>query len=163
MSLVLTLEASVLFILYLAPGTTPKTACNRSLNGPRYFRRLRNPTPLPLQSAQQPSLPRHFTIYAAHSITMRPTPSLQSYFRISLRRSAIGLPTRTLGVLKALGLRKRLSTVYHPVTQNVAGMIMRVKELVDVAEVVDMKTKSEMKELRRPDAGFYVERRKGGF
>lgn len=94
---------------------------------------------------------------------MRPTPSLQSYFRISLRRSAIGLPTSTLGVLKALGLRKRLSTVYHPVTQNVAGMIMRVKELVDVAEVEDMRTKSEMKELRRPDPGFYVERRKGGF
>jgi len=38
-------------------------------------------------------------------------------------------------------------------------MIMKVKELVDVKEVEDKLEKSELKELRRPYPGFYVERR----
>ena len=83
------------------------------------------------------------------------------YFRITLLRSAIGLPTRTAGVLAALGLHKRLRTVYHPVTPDVAGQIFAVKELVDVQEVDQALTKGEMKDLRRPDPGFYVERRAG--
>lgn len=36
-----------------------------------------------------------------------------SYFRITLMRSGIGMPEKTQGVLKALGLRKRMTTVYH--------------------------------------------------
>ena len=82
-----------------------------------------------------------------------------SYFRITLMRSAIGLPLKTKGVLQALGLRKRLRTVYHPVSPDVAGQIFAVKELVDVQEVDRALSKEEMKELRRPDPGFYVESR----
>lgn len=52
-----------------------------------------------------------------------------------------------------------MTTVYHPVSQDVAGQIMRVKELVDVTEVETALTKEEMKALRRPDPGFYIERR----
>ena len=74
-------------------------------------------------------------------------------------RSAIGLPTKTTGVLKALGLRKRMRTVYHPVTPDVAGQIFAVKELVDVQEVDQKLSKDEMRELRKPEAGFYVEKR----
>ncbi|KAH9821363.1 mitochondrial 54S ribosomal protein YmL33 [Teratosphaeria destructans] len=85
--------------------------------------------------------------------------SATSYFRITLLRSAIGLPTKTTGVLKALGLHKRLRTVYHPVSQTVAGQIFAVKELVDVQEVAEKLTPQEMKELRRPEKGYYVERR----
>ncbi|KAK5159696.1 mitochondrial 54S ribosomal protein YmL33 [Cryomyces antarcticus] len=81
------------------------------------------------------------------------------YFRITLLRSAIGLPRRSSGVLAALGLRKRMRTVYHPVTPTVAGQIMHVKELVDVEEVEEALTKEEMRELRRPDSGFWVESR----
>ena len=55
-----------------------------------------------------------------------------AFFKITLRRSAIGLPERTRGVLAALGLRRRMQTVYHPVSPQFAGMIMRVKELVDL-------------------------------
>ena len=58
-----------------------------------------------------------------------------SFFRITLHRSAIGLPQRTHGVLAALGLRKRNQTVFHPVSPQFAGMIMKVKELVRVDEV----------------------------
>ncbi|KAK8198672.1 39S ribosomal protein L33, mitochondrial [Zalaria obscura] len=82
-----------------------------------------------------------------------------AFFRITLMRSAIGLPKQTSGVLKALGLRKRLRTVYHPVSPQVAGQIFAVKELVDVQEVDQKLSKEEMKELRRPDTGFYVENR----
>lgn len=52
-----------------------------------------------------------------------------------------------------------MRTVYHPVTPDVAGQIFRVKELVDVQEVDRALSKVEMKELRRPDTGFYVEKR----
>ncbi|KAK3713643.1 39S ribosomal protein L33, mitochondrial [Vermiconidia calcicola] len=86
---------------------------------------------------------------------------MANYFRITLLRSAIGLAQKTHGVLRALGLRKRLRTVYHPVSPQVAGMVFAVKELVDVQEVDQQLTKDEMKDLRRPDPGFYVERRAG--
>jgi large subunit ribosomal protein L30 len=81
------------------------------------------------------------------------------YFRITLLRSGIGMPQKVQGVLKALGLRKRMTTVYHPVSQSVAGQIMRIKELVDVKEVEQAFTKEQMREARRPDPGYYVERR----
>ncbi|EFQ85916.1 hypothetical protein PTT_18995 [Pyrenophora teres f. teres 0-1] len=83
------------------------------------------------------------------------------YFRITLMRSGIGMPQKTQGVLHALGLRKRMTTVYHPVSQSVAGQIMRIKELVDVKEVAYPKTKEQMRRERRPDRGYYVEMRAG--
>lgn len=76
-------------------------------------------------------------------------------------RSGIGLPLKTQGVLKALGLRKRMTTVYHPVTQSVAGQIMRIKELVDVREVEKALTKDQMRAARRPDPGYWVEKKAG--
>ncbi|KAG5976218.1 hypothetical protein E4U55_007429 [Claviceps digitariae] len=81
-----------------------------------------------------------------------------SYFRITLQRSAIGLPTRIRGVLAALGLRKRMQTVFHPVEPHFAGMIMKVKELVSVEEVERKLGKEELKAERTPDSGFYVEK-----
>jgi large subunit ribosomal protein L30 len=80
-----------------------------------------------------------------------------SYFRITLHRSAIGLPKRTRGVLEALGLHRRTQTVFHPVSPQFAGMIMKVKELVKVTEVEYPLTKEEVREERRPEPGFYVE------
>jgi ribosomal protein L30 len=81
------------------------------------------------------------------------------YFKITLMRSGIGLPFKRRGVLAALGLRKRMTTVYHPVSQDIAGMIMSIKELVDVEEVAERKTKQQIKEERKPEPGFYVESR----
>lgn len=80
-----------------------------------------------------------------------------SYFRITLMRSGIGMPKRTRGVLAALGLRRRMKTVFHPVSPEVAGKIMKVKELVHVQEVDKSLTKEELREERRPDPGYYVE------
>ncbi|KAK5056775.1 hypothetical protein LTR84_012307 [Exophiala bonariae] len=82
-----------------------------------------------------------------------------SYFRITLIRSAIGLPSKSANVLKALGLRKRMATVFHPVEPSVAGQIMKVKELVAVREVDKPLTKQQVHQERVPDAGFYIESR----
>lgn len=82
-----------------------------------------------------------------------------SYFRITLHRSAIGLPERTRGVLASLGLRRRTQTVFHPVSPQFAGMIMKVKELVKVEEVDRALTPQEMREARRPERGFWLESR----
>jgi large subunit ribosomal protein L30 len=78
-----------------------------------------------------------------------------SYFRITLMRSGIGMPVKTQGVLHALGLKKRMTTVYHPVTQSVAGQIMRIKE------VKNPMTKEQMRAARRPDPGYFIEQRAG--
>lgn len=81
-----------------------------------------------------------------------------SYFKITLIRSAIGLPRKTQGVLSALGLRKRMRTVFHPVSPQIAGHIMKVKELVAVSEVESALTKAEMRDIRRPEPGYYIEK-----
>ncbi|KAJ6127273.1 hypothetical protein N7523_002885 [Penicillium sp. IBT 18751x] len=81
-----------------------------------------------------------------------------TYFRITLLRSAIGLPRRSTDVLKALGLKKRMATVFHPVSPSVAGQIMRVKELVSVQEVEQALTKQQVHLERKPDPGYYIEK-----
>ncbi|KAJ5627207.1 hypothetical protein N7540_012297 [Penicillium herquei] len=81
-----------------------------------------------------------------------------TFFRITLLRSAIGLPRRSTDVLKALGLKKRMATVFHPVSSSVAGQIMKVKELVEVQEVDRSMTKQEVWLERKPDPGYYVEK-----
>ena len=82
-----------------------------------------------------------------------------SYFRITLTRSGIGMPKRTQGVLMALGLRRRMKTVFHPVSPEVAGQIMRIKELVHVEEVEKPMTQQELRQSRKPDPGYYIEYR----
>lgn len=50
-----------------------------------------------------------------------------------------------------------MRTVFHPVSPEVAGQIMRVKELVAVSEVDRAYSKVEMRDMRRPDPGYYIE------
>lgn len=74
-------------------------------------------------------------------------------------RSGIGLPKRRNDTLVALGLRKRFRTVYKPVNPQIAGLLLRVKELVKVDLVRDdeIVTKEEMRERRRSEKGYVVE------
>lgn len=58
-----------------------------------------------------------------------------THYRVTLRRSAIGLPERKGRVLEALGLHKRLQSVYQAHSQTAAGNILAVKELVHVENV----------------------------
>lgn len=58
-----------------------------------------------------------------------------THFRVTLRRSAIGLPKHTNKVLESLGLRNRLQSIYRPRRADIAGMLLAVKELVHVENV----------------------------
>jgi large subunit ribosomal protein L30 len=84
------------------------------------------------------------------------------FFKVTLLRSAIGLPKKTQGVVAGLGLRKRMRTVYIPVNQESAGKIMKVKELLMVQEVETALTDREQRETRRPDPGYYIEKKARG-
>jgi len=80
-----------------------------------------------------------------------------SYFKITLIRSAIGMTKRQNAILASLGLRKRMSIAYHPVSPDVAGKIMKVKELLAVSECETAETKAEIHRRRQPPCGFVVE------
>lgn len=80
------------------------------------------------------------------------------FFRITLLRSSIGLPQKTRGVLNALGLHKRMTTVYKPINASVAGQILKIKELVAVSEVAESLTVEEERGRRRPERGYVAEK-----
>ncbi|KAJ4307205.1 ATP citrate lyase subunit 1 [Collariella sp. IMI 366227] len=77
----------------------------------------------------------------------------------NLHRSSIGMPKRTRGVLAALGLHRRTQVVFHPVSAQFAGMIMKVKELVRVEEVDRALSKREVQDSRKPEKGFLIVQR----
>jgi large subunit ribosomal protein L30 len=74
-----------------------------------------------------------------------------------LKRSGIGLPSAKLQTLEALGLKKRFQTTYKPVNPQIAGQLLRVKELLDLQLVEEPVSKEEMREARRPPRGYIVE------
>ena len=80
------------------------------------------------------------------------------FFKITLVRSSIGLPQKIQGVLRALGLRKRMNTVYKPIHPTIVGQLMKVKELIAISEVEEAKTRAELRALRQPDPGYYIEK-----
>lgn len=82
----------------------------------------------------------------------------KTHFRITLRRSGISLGERVQGTLSALGLRRRMQTVYHPHTPEAAGMILAVKELVEVQNVSAsaVRTAGQQRAERKAPRGFTV-------
>ena len=81
-----------------------------------------------------------------------------TYFRVTLRRSGISLGKRVQGTLTALGLRRRMQTVYHAHTPEAAGMILAVKELVEVENVPAsaVRTAGQQRAERKAPRGFVV-------
>ena len=79
-----------------------------------------------------------------------------THFRITLRRSAISLPSNIKGTLVALGIHRRMQTVYHRHTPDIAGKILRVKELVQVENVPAsaVRTKTEQRQERKASRGY---------
>ncbi|KAJ3384116.1 hypothetical protein HDU92_003753 [Lobulomyces angularis] len=55
-----------------------------------------------------------------------------SYYQITLKRGVIGLSRDTKEAVAALGLVKRFQVVFRRVEAKHAGLILKVKELVDV-------------------------------
>jgi ribosomal protein L30 len=86
-----------------------------------------------------------------------------THYRITLRRSAIGLPKNKKATLEALGIHRRMQTVYHPHAPEFAGKILALKELVEVENVSasQVRTKEEQTRDRRPSRGYVVVRRAG--
>ena len=81
-----------------------------------------------------------------------------THYRITLRRSAISLPQNIKGTLEALGIHRRLQTVYHRHTPDIAGKILTVKELVTVENVPEsaVRTKWEQRQERKAPRGYSV-------
>lgn len=81
-----------------------------------------------------------------------------THYRITLRRSAIALDARMKGTLLSLGIHRRMQTVYHPHSPEFAGKILRLKELVEVANVPAsaVRTKNEQKQERKAIRGYQV-------
>lgn len=48
--------------------------------------------------------------------------------------------------------------MFHPTGRFVAGILMRVKEIVRVEEVGEAETRDQMKAKRTPEKGFWIER-----
>ena len=81
-----------------------------------------------------------------------------THYRITLQRSAISLPKNIKGTLAALGISRRLQTVYHRHTPDIAGKILTVKELVSVENVPEsaVRTKLEQRLERKAPRGYVV-------
>lgn len=90
---------------------------------------------------------------------LKPPPTEpNTHFRITLRRSAISLPANIKATLEALGIHRRLQTVYHRHNPETAGKILRVKELVEVQNVPAsaVRTKLEQRKERQAPRGYQV-------
>jgi large subunit ribosomal protein L30 len=81
-----------------------------------------------------------------------------THFRVTLRRSGISLGKRVQGTLAALGLRRRMQKVYHSHTPEAAGMILAVKELVEVENVPAsaVRTAGQQRKERKAVRGYVV-------
>ncbi|ORZ01693.1 hypothetical protein BCR43DRAFT_487343 [Syncephalastrum racemosum] len=78
--------------------------------------------------------------------------SLAKYYKVTLRRSTIGLPKQDRATAKTLGLYRLNQTTYHPVSPSAAGLILKIKEIVKVENVEAIPEKSNTK----ADRGYEV-------
>ncbi|EGG04585.1 uncharacterized protein MELLADRAFT_72318 [Melampsora larici-populina 98AG31] len=72
-----------------------------------------------------------------------------THYRVTLFRSAIGLPKPKRDTLASLGLKKRMNTVYHRHSPDAAGLILNVKELLKVENVTEEEMKMAVNSSRR--------------
>ncbi|EUC62773.1 ribosomal protein L30 [Rhizoctonia solani AG-3 Rhs1AP] len=108
-----------------------------------------------------------FARVLTRSLATSSVPTQQSsstHFRITLRRSAIGLPKASKRTLEALGIHRRGATVFQKHSPEAAGKVLRVKELVEVENVSasEVKTKQEMRQERKAVRGYSVVERWSG-
>ncbi|KAJ1726125.1 39S ribosomal protein L33, mitochondrial [Coemansia biformis] len=87
----------------------------------------------------------------AASGSSAPANSDGKLWKITLRRSPLGLHPRIRENARVLGLTRCGHTVYRPVSNELAGMIIKVKEIVKV-ELVD---RAEPLKQQAPD-GFQI-------
>lgn len=97
-------------------------------------------------------------------------PSLRAleptHYLITMLRSGRGLPPSSGATLEALGLHRRYQSVMHPFSAPVAGgwyivpltagMILKVKELVEVRNVDEAEGLKAIQRKRREGSGLEV-------
>lgn len=83
------------------------------------------------------------------------TKAASNYYRITLKRSVIGLPEETRAATKTLGLFRLHQTTYKPVNAGNAGLILKLKELVKV-ELTDHIPTKEQLSANKPARGYSV-------
>jgi ribosomal protein L30 len=95
---------------------------------------------------------------SASSPATTPEVSHNTHFKITLKRSGISLGDKVKGTLLALGFHRRFQTVYHRHTPEAAGMILKVKELVEVENVPEhmVRTPEEQRRERKAVRGYKV-------
>ena len=71
-------------------------------------------------------------------------------------RSGIGLPYSINKTLKAIGLTKRMHSIFLPISQKSAGQILKIKELVKVEHAESVISRCEMRIQRQPPRGFDI-------
>ncbi|KAG8799125.1 hypothetical protein FRC18_008386 [Serendipita sp. 400] len=88
-------------------------------------------------------------------------PTSTTHYKITLHRSAIGLPKRYKDTLISLGIRRRGGIVFHEHCPSIAGKILRVKELVKVENVTSdqVKTPREIHQSRQPVRGYVIKKK----
>ncbi|GAA5837798.1 hypothetical protein JCM11251_002325 [Rhodosporidiobolus azoricus] len=91
-------------------------------------------------SALSSPAPEASTSSASPSSTP-PTHAHASHYLVTLLRSPLHLPKRTLSSIRSLGLNKRLSSAIVPITPINAGYILSLKELVGVRQVSEEQVK----------------------
>ncbi|OJA08330.1 hypothetical protein AZE42_07214 [Rhizopogon vesiculosus] len=111
----------------------------------------------------RPSSSRSFATAASKQPSSK-VPEANTHFKITLQRSAIALGERKKETLVALGLHRRMQTVYHVHSPETAGKILKVKELVEVENVPAraVRSQSEQRKERKASRGYQVEGTKLG-
>lgn len=79
------------------------------------------------------------------------------WYRVTQKRSIIGLPKKLRETAFALGLKRRGSIVYCQVNQANSGQILTLKELLEVQIVDKPLTKEDERLLKRRPPGFVLE------
>ncbi|ODQ66320.1 hypothetical protein NADFUDRAFT_82176 [Nadsonia fulvescens var. elongata DSM 6958] len=79
------------------------------------------------------------------------------FYKVTQRKSAVGLPKVFSDTLTVLGLKKINRTRYVPVSQSSAGLIFKVKELVKVELVDSYKSPAQMKSENKSPSGIVIE------
>ena len=87
-------------------------------------------------------------------------PAKGMFYKITQLRSTIGMPPIVRKNMEALGLRRKDHVKCQRVSPSTAHRLIRVKELVKVELVAEVKTPEEMAKERKFKPGFEVE--KGG-
>ncbi|KAH7915465.1 hypothetical protein BJ138DRAFT_1077376 [Hygrophoropsis aurantiaca] len=84
--------------------------------------------------------------------------TVNTHFKITLRRSAIALGEKKKETLVSLGLHRRMQIVYHLHSPETAGKILKVKELVEVENVPAqaVRSQTEQRAERKASRGYVV-------